>query len=97
VVHLLQDFLVDGLSQVNELVGVNCHVIYLYKHLGNTERELVITNDLVGVNCHVIYLYKHLGNTERELVITNDLVGVYCNVKHLGNTEILAGEMSTHP
>ena len=58
VVHLLQDFLVDGLSQVNELVGVNCNVIYLHKHLGNTERELVITNDLVGVYCNVIQLCK---------------------------------------
>lgn len=33
VVHLLQDFLVDGLCDVAQLIGVCCHVVHFYKHL----------------------------------------------------------------
>lgn len=33
VIHLLQDFLVDGLCDVGELVGVCCHIVDFYKHL----------------------------------------------------------------
>lgn len=33
MVHLLQDFLVDGLCDVCELEGVRCHVVDFYKHL----------------------------------------------------------------
>lgn len=33
MVHLLQDFLIDGLCNVGQLVGVCCHVVDFYKHL----------------------------------------------------------------
>lgn len=33
MVHLLQDFLVDGLCDVGQLVGVRRHVVDFYKHL----------------------------------------------------------------
>lgn len=36
VVHLLQDFLVDGLGDVAQLIGVCCHVVHFYKHLSGT-------------------------------------------------------------
>lgn len=36
VVHLLQDFLVDGLCDVCQLERVRCHVVDFYKHLQRT-------------------------------------------------------------